>query len=153
MAGYKATVSSTRPPEEVFAYLADFRSVAEWDPSVRSAVHVNGGDPIRVGAIFRVTVKTALSETVLDYETIELKPPDRIVLRAETNTMVSLDTITIREDGRGGAAVTYDAKIDLKGVLKLADPLLELAFRRLGNNARDGLRGKLNPRQASPTPA
>ena len=46
MANYTATVSSTRPPDEVFAYLADFRSVAEWDPSVRSAVHVNGGDPI-----------------------------------------------------------------------------------------------------------
>jgi carbon monoxide dehydrogenase subunit G len=153
MASYVGTVSSTRPPDEVFAYLADFRSVSEWDPSVRSAVHVNGDDPIKVGAIFRVTVKTALSEIVLDYKTIELQRTDRIVLRAENNTMVSLDTITIRDDGHGGAAVTYDAKINLKGVLKLADPLLQLAFKRLGDKARDGLRGKLNPRQPSPTAA
>ena len=153
MAGYLATVVSTRSPDEAFAYLADFRSVAEWDPSVRSAIHVNGGEPIRVGAIFRVTVKTALSELVLDYETIELERPDKIVLRAENNMMVSLDTITIRDDRRGGAAVTYNAKIELKGVYKLADPLLALAFRRLGDKARDGLRGKLNPRQASPTAA
>jgi hypothetical protein len=153
MASYRDTVTSTWSPDEAFAYLADFRSVAEWDPSVRSAVHVNGDDPISVGAVFRVTVKTALSELVLDYKTIELERPDTIVLRAENNTMVSLDTITIRDDGGGGAAVTYDAKIDLKGVRKLADPLLQLAFRRLGNKARDGLRGKLNPRQTSPTVA
>jgi hypothetical protein len=146
MASYHATVSSTRPPDEVFAYLADFRSVAEWDPSVRSAVHVNGDDPISVGAIFRVTTKTTLSEVALDYTTIELERPDRIVLRGENNSMVSLDTIVIRGDGHGGAAVTYDAKIDLKGMRKLADPLLQLGFKRLGDKARDGLRGKLNPR-------
>jgi hypothetical protein len=153
MASYTATVSSTRPPDAVFAYLADFRSVAEWDPSVRAALHVNGGDPIELGAIFRVTIKTVLSVVVLDYRTIELDRYDKIVLRGESNSMVSLDTITIRDDGHGGAAVTYDARIELKGLRKLADPLLGLAFKRLGDRARDGLRGKLNPRQASPTVA
>ncbi len=111
------------------------------------------GDPIELGAIFRVTIKTALSEVVLDYRTIELDRSNRIVLRGENNSMVSLDTITIRDDGHGGAAVTYDAKIELKGLRKLADPLLGLAFKRLGDKARDGLRGKLNPRRASPTVA
>jgi hypothetical protein len=139
-------VSSTRPPDEVFAYLADFRSVAEWDPSVKTAAHVDGGEPISVGAIFRVTTKTTLSEVVLDYTTIELERPDRIVLRGENNSMVSLDTIVIRDDGRGGAAVTYEAKIDLKGIRKLADPLLQLGFKRLGDKARDGLRSTLNRR-------
>jgi carbon monoxide dehydrogenase subunit G len=146
MAGYEATVSSALPPDEVFAYLADFRSVAEWDPSVRSSVHVNGDDPIAVGAIFRVTTKTTLSDVVLDYTTTELERPDRVVLRGENNSMVSLDTIVIRDDGQGGAKVTYDAKIELKGARKLADPLLQLAFKRLGDKARDGLRDKLNPR-------
>jgi carbon monoxide dehydrogenase subunit G len=153
MASYISSISSTRPPDEVFAYLADFRSVAEWDPSVRSAVHVNGDDPIKVGAIFRVTIKTALSEVVLDYRTIELKRSSTIVLRGENSSMVSLDTITIQDDEHGGATVTYDAKIELKGLRKLADPLLGLAFKRLGDRARDGLLNKLNPRQASPTVA
>jgi hypothetical protein len=144
MASYAATVSSTRPPTEVFAYLADFRSVADWDPSVTSAVHINGNDPIAVGATFRVTTKTTLSAVVLDYTTIELRPPGRIVLRGENNSMVSLDTIVIRDDGRGGAEVVYDAQIELKGVRKLADPLLALAFKRLGDKARDGLREQLN---------
>ncbi len=146
MASYTATVSCTRSPDEVFAYLADFRSVAEWDPSVKSAVLVGADDPVAVGAIFRVTIKTTLSELVLDYTTIELDRPDRIVLRGEDKSMVSVDTIVIREDGHDGAEVTYDAQIELKGVRKLADPLLGLAFKRLGNNARDGLRAQLNSR-------
>jgi len=147
MASYSATVSSTRPPDEVFAYLADFRSVAEWDPSITKSIHVNDDDPIKVGAIFRVSTKTTLSDVVLDYETIELDRPRKIVLRGENDTMVSLDTITIRTDGHGGAEVTYNAEIELNGVRKLADPLLELGFKRLGDKARDGLKDKLNPRQ------
>ena len=146
MASYAATVSSSLPPDEVFAYLADFRSVAEWDPSVKSAVHVNSDEPIALGAIFRVTTKTALSEVVLEYTTIELEPNDRIVLRGENNSMVSIDTIIIRDDGHGGAELTYDAEIELKGLRKLADPLLGLGFKRLGDRARDGLTDKLNPR-------
>jgi hypothetical protein len=95
---------------------------------------------------FRVTTKTRLSEVVLDYTTIALERSETIVLRGENKSMVSLDTIVIRDDGHGGAAVTYDARIDLKGMRKLADPLLQLGFKCLGDKARDGLRGKLNPR-------
>ena len=145
MAGYSATVPSTRPPDEVFAYLADFRSVADWDPSISESVHVNDDDPIKVGAIFRVTTKTTLKNVVLEYTTIELDRPRRIVLRGENDSMVSVDTVTIRDAGDGGSEVTYSAEIELKGARKLLDPLLELGFKRLGDKARDGLRAELNP--------
>ena len=144
MANYSATVPSTRPPDEVFAYLADFRSVADWDPSISESVHVNDDDPIKVGAIFRVTTETTLKNVVLEYTTIALEPPRRIVLRGENDSMVSVDTITIRDDGDGGAEVNYSAEIGLKGARKLLDPLLELGFKRLGDKARDGLRAQLN---------
>jgi hypothetical protein len=36
--------------------------------------------------------------------------------------------------------VTYDAELQLKSVLKVADPLLGLAFRRIGDRAAVGLR-------------
>jgi hypothetical protein len=47
-----------------------------------------------------------------------------------------------RQPGRG-TRVTYDADLSLKGPLRLADPLLALAFRRVGDRARDGLRARL----------
>ena len=146
MAGYSATVSSQLAPDEVFAYLADFRSVADWDPSISESLHVNDDDPVKVGAIFRVTTKTTLKDVVLEYTTIELDRPRRIVLRGENDSMVSIDTIIVSgSSGQGGAEVTYSAEIELKGARKLLDPLLELGFKRLGDKARDGLRDKLNP--------
>jgi uncharacterized protein YndB with AHSA1/START domain len=144
MARYSATVISKLPAEAVYDYLADFRSAAEWDPSVSQATLVSADDPIRVGARFRVTTKTRLSEVVLEYETIELARPHAIVLRGENESMISLDTISIVDRPQGGSAVTYTADIELKGVRRIADPLLALAFRRLGDRARDGLETKLN---------
>ncbi|MBV8221122.1 MAG: hypothetical protein JO325_21875, partial [Solirubrobacterales bacterium] len=39
-----------------------------------------------------------------------------------------------------GTRVTYAADLRLKGLLRLADPLLALAFRRVGDRALAGLR-------------
>ena len=144
MASYSATVSSQQPADQVFAYLADFRSIEEWDPSVTSSVHVNGDDPITLGAIFTVTTGRMLSKVVLDYETVELTRPRRIVLRGENGSMVSIDTITIADREDSGSDVTYGAQIELKGVRRIVEPAMQLGLKRLGDKARQGLEEKLN---------
>jgi uncharacterized protein YndB with AHSA1/START domain len=142
MASYSATVTSPRPPDEVFEYLADFRSVAEWDPSITESIHLNSDDPIKVGSLYRVTTHAAGSDVVLEYETTELQRPTRIVLHGENDSMISDDVITITADG-SGSSVTYEAEIELKGARKLADPVVNIGFQRLGDKARDGLAEKL----------
>lgn len=144
MASYTATVPSTRPADEVFAYLADFRSVAEWDPSIAEATHTSDGAPIQIGAQFHVVASMLGRKTPLDYETMELARPSRIVLRGENSSVVSTDTITISAR-TGGCDVTYEAQLDLKGARKIADPLMGVALGRLGSKAKDGLHAKLNP--------
>lgn len=144
MARYVAIVESTLPAAEVFAYLADFRSVREWDPSVKSAELTTVGEPIRVGAGFRVSVGMLGNTTSLDYETVELDAPHRLVLRGENSTVVSTDTVTVEPRGTG-SVMTYDADLALKGPLKLFDPFMSLALGRLGANAKAGLVAKLNP--------
>ncbi len=42
------------------------------------------------------------------------------------------------------AVVTYEADLSLKGVLRIGDPLLGLAFRRIGDRAAAGLRTALD---------
>ena len=42
-------------------------------------------------------------------------------------------------DDGGGSLVTYDAELTLKGLLGLADPLLAMAFERIGRRAERGL--------------
>lgn len=67
------------------------------------------------------------------------EPPGRVVVRAETSMLVSLDAITI-DAAMDGATVTYDAELSFKRALRVANPRLEIAFGRIGDRADSGLR-------------
>jgi carbon monoxide dehydrogenase subunit G len=144
MARYVGTIESPRPPDQAFAYLADFSSVAEWDPSAVSATML--GEQPGLGTEFEVVVSFAGRELPFTYRTIEYERPHRIVLRAESSTVVSEDTITVRAAPGGGSEITYDADLRAKGLMRLANPVLGPLFKRLGDNAAEGLREKLSVR-------
>jgi hypothetical protein len=78
-------------------------------------------------------------EIPLEYETVAYERPRQVVLRAENATTVSEDRITVLPAG-SGSEMTYEARLILKGALRLLDPLFGLAFKRLGDNAAAGLR-------------
>jgi hypothetical protein len=142
MARYVGTIASSLSAEEAFDYLADFSSVREWDPTAVSAEDLS--DRVGVGARFAVVVRSAGKDTELIYETLEFERPRRIVLKAETSSLLSLDTITFVPTA-AGCEVTYDARLDPKATLmKLANPMLSLMFKRLGDNAAKGLERELN---------
>jgi hypothetical protein len=148
MARYRTTVTTSWDPEEAFAYLAEFSNVAEWDPGVLHASSLDP-DPLRAGARFAVVASFLGRGIALEYRTEEIERPRRVVLRAETGSIVSRDEMTFEPVPGGATAVTYDAELRPRGVLRLADPLLALAFRRIGDRARDGLAARL----AEPAPA
>ena len=147
MARYRATVTTDWSPRQTFNYMADFANSAEWDPGVVSAEKLTD-DPLRVGARFDLVAAFLGREIDLTYETIELEAPRRVVLRAKSGTVVSLDAMTFEPTASDGTAVTYDADLRLKGAFRVADPLLRLAFRRIGDRARDGIAARL----AEPAP-
>jgi len=138
MARYAATVTTDRPPEEAFDYLADFSSVSEWDPGVREARRLDGGE-VREGARFEVVARFLGRDVPLVYETVELDRPRRVVVRATSDSVVSTDAIDFRALPGGGTAVTYQADLRLQGVLRAAELPMRLAFRRIGDRARSGL--------------
>ena len=86
----------------MFEYLADFSSTAEWDPGVSEAWRLTA-EPLRVGARFHVVADFLGRRVPLEYRTVEIDPPRRVVLRAETPTVVSEDTITVRALPGSGA--------------------------------------------------
>lgn len=138
MARYVTSIDSPRSREELFAYLADFSSAAEWDPGVTTAERVGGEGRVASGDEFRLMVRSVRGETPLTYRVTAIDPPASVTFRAENGLLVSLDTISFTEHG-GGTRVRYDADLRLKGPLRLADPLLRIAFSRIGDRARDGL--------------
>lgn len=140
MARFETSVPSDRPLRQTFGYMADFRNVAEWDPSITSAV-LTSGEPGTVGSTYDVTFSVAGQEVTLPYETIEVVDGERVVMRAETDALVSLDTIRVHNGG--AVRVEYTAQIDLKGARRLADPIADLALSRAGKEAAEGLTERL----------
>ncbi len=107
MARYKATVTSPASCEAVFDYLADFRSAAEWDPGVCRARSLPGraGTP---GAEFEMTSRFIGRDVPLIYRTSRSGPPTaRLLMVAESSTVISRDEITLAEITDGRTAVTY----------------------------------------------
>jgi carbon monoxide dehydrogenase subunit G len=146
MAHYKASLDTPRPPEEMFAYLSDFSTTEEWDPGVIEAKRL-GEEPVGEGSEFRLLASFLGRKTPLTYRIVEYDPPHAVTFRGESSTVVSLDRITFEPSGGGGTRITYDADLALKGALKLADPLLRVAFKRVGARALAGLRRTLEEGQ------
>jgi hypothetical protein len=141
MARYRDTILSPLGAEQVFDYMAMFSNVTEWDPTAAEAYPVGGASPGE-GTRFHVLVKWMSREIPLEYTTTVYERPRRLVLRAENATTVSEDTVTVTPT-ESGCEMVYDARLQLKGLARIADPLFGLAFKRLGDNAAAGLRREL----------
>lgn len=135
------TVTVDRPIERVFEYLSDFTTTNEWDPgTVRTTREIGEGG---VGTRYHNVSRFMGRETELTYVVEEVSPARRFRLRGENQSLVAHDTMTFTPTSEGGTTVTYRAEFDLKGLAKLAGPFLAPAFKRLGDEAEDGLRTAL----------
>jgi len=145
MARYITKVRTERPASEAFAYMADLRNFAQWDPGVRRVTQV-AGDGAGPAAVFDVTVAGPGRDLTLQYRTFEYAPPRELLVVAKSRMFTSEDRVTVVTDD-AGTVVTYDAELRLNGPLRLADPLLRLVFGRIGDRAAAGLRRVLAGRQ------
>lgn len=135
------TVTVDRPVERVFAYLSDFTTTNEWDPGTVRTTRQSGDGG--VGTRYHNVSEFMGRQTELTYVVLEVSPTEVFRLRGENKTLVAHDTMTFTPTGDGGTTVTYRAEFDLKGLAKLSAPFLAPAFKRLGDEAEDGLREAL----------
>ena len=143
MARYVTTVRSATTPREAFAYMADLRNFAEWDPGVKAVRQVegSGGGP---DSVFDVTVVAPGPDLTLRYVTEEHDAPHNLLVVARSSVFTSIDRITVEPDGTG-SVITYDADLRLNGVLRIGDMGLRLVFGQIGDRAAAGLRRILGP--------
>lgn len=143
MARYSATIASRLAPADAFAYMADFANAQFWDPSVSRAVR-EGNGPLGLGSTFALVARFAGRDVPLTYAIVEYEPPAKVVLEARRG-FVSRDTIAVEEAAGGGSLVHYEALLAFSGIARLADPLMQLVFNRVGEQAKAGLDTALNP--------
>lgn len=141
MTTIERTVAVDRPLAAVFAYLSDFTTTNEWDPGTVETVRV-GGDG-GVGTAYRNTSKFAGRKTELTYVVERIVPGEVFALRGENKTVVAHDTMTFRETPTG-TEVTYVADFEFKGLARFAAPLLAPAFKKLGDEAEQGMHEALS---------
>lgn len=94
MARYVTKVRTPRSVEDAFAYMADLRNFAEWDPGVTAASLVEGDGPGPDSA-FAVTVKSPGRDLTLRYVIVEHSPPGFVRAVAEDRFLTSDDRITV----------------------------------------------------------
>ena len=150
MARFSGTVNTPKSPDEVWRYLADLRSIREWDPSVEDARLIEG-EPGTVGSRYELDVRFAGRTVTLPYETKAAEPPHRVTFEAENGGMSIVDEAVV-VPAPSGARATWTGTLDLRGARRALDPLLQLAFGRLGKRAEAGLRERLNAGDRSGTP-
>ncbi|GEN79352.1 SRPBCC family protein [Actinotalea fermentans] len=128
-------------PRVAFGYLSDFRNTTEWDPGTVRTVRRSGDGG--VGTVYENTSAFNGRTTELTYTVTDHVAPRRVTLRGENGTLEALDTITV-EPHDDGALVRYQATFRFRSVLlRLAEPFLRPAFRRLGDEAEAGMRAAL----------
>jgi uncharacterized protein YndB with AHSA1/START domain len=138
-------IETTAPVDRVYAFLSDFTSTNEWDPGTVETVRISGDGG--VGSRYRNTSKFMGRETELTYVVREVVPERRFVLQGDNKTVRAVDTMTFEPAG-SGTRVTYDADFTFKGVVKYAalvlSPALALAFKKLGDEAEQGMKTSLD---------
>ena len=142
MARYVDAIDLPIPIEEAFDYLADFSRTAEWDPGVEEAHRLTKGR-VRLGSRFNVIVSFFGQRIPLEYEITEFDRPSRLVLSGGDSSVSSIDEITFVARP-GGTRVTYEARIDLVGIRRIAEPIVDVLMQRVGRLAVRGLRERLS---------
>ncbi len=124
------TIAVRTPRQTVVEYLRDFAHAEAWDPGTVSCTR-QGAGPIAVGTRWHNVSEFRGKRTELTYR-LERLEPGRIVFVGSNKTATSTDDLTVSE-ADGVTTVSYHATIKFHGLAKLADPLLNREFEKMGD--------------------
>jgi carbon monoxide dehydrogenase subunit G len=119
----EATIS--RPPEDVFDFLADARNEPQWLPGALSVEKTSEG-PVGPGTTFVGTYRRAGR---VELELVEFERPRRVTIRARSKIVDFDDAIDLTPSGAGtrlGALMTAHPR----GAMRLVTPLMARTMRR-----------------------
>jgi uncharacterized protein YndB with AHSA1/START domain len=117
-----ATVQISRPPEEVFAFVADARNRPLWDESVATE-ELTSPEPIGVGSTVRTGLRSMGRDYILTWEITEHEPPSRQTIESTSGPFPT--TLAYRLSPRdGGTLVEFSVTGRPTGMLRLLQPLI-----------------------------
>ena len=143
-------IEVSRPVDECFRYVADFRTTVEWDATAVEATKETPG-PVSVGTRFALKCKSGPTKLALDYTITELVPFHSIGLRGEGRFITVEDSITFDDLGDGLTRIRYHAVFSFRyGMGRLAQRA-ETGFQAMGRASLRGLKKALADDNPPPT--
>ena len=125
----QTNVTTSRTPEEVYAYLADFSNQAEWRFDVLES-ELAEGETGQVGAVYRQKVKQGKRELESMVETTQADAPRAVAFRTvDSNPVQVSGAWNIRRQG-DDTHVVCDVAIEPKGFLRLFEPFMGPSLRK-----------------------
>lgn len=148
MISLQETTLVNRPVDECFAYVADFRTTAEWDATAFEGEKLTPG-PVDLGTRFRVRCRLPVGSVTIHYEVTEFDAPDVIALDAECWLFTGVDRIAFRENPEG-TEIDYRADFEFKSPFRHLASAMKPGMQRMGRSAVRGLQRALQDDNAAP---
>jgi carbon monoxide dehydrogenase subunit G len=118
----RVSVQISRPPGEVFAFVADARNRPFWDESVDTE-ELTSPEPIGVGSTVRTGLRSMGRDYVLTWEIVEHEPPSRQTIESTSGPFAT--TLAYRLSPQdGGTLVEFSVTGRPTGMLRLLQPLI-----------------------------
>jgi len=144
----RETIEVPRPIDEVFAYVSNFSSTAQWDPGVVASRKISEG-AVGVGTEFALRVRFGPRSVPMTYVVREYGPPKRVVLEGKGDSIHALDDIRFAPTP-GGTRIAYTADISMLGAFSFAERWLDGPLDRVGKDAVRGLQAALTEERTPP---
>lgn len=146
MAVLREQIQTSLGVDEAFAFVADFANAQHWDPGVATSERIDEG-PLRVGARYRLGIRTRGRVEPMKYEVTQLEPSRRVVLVGEGAGVSATDDIRFTPT-ETGTTIDYTADLRLVGIRRLLEPFAGGVFRKIAEDARAGMQRALDERAA-----
>lgn len=140
------TIEVARPLEEVFAYIADFSHIEEWDPAVARGTRVNK-QPLGVGSEFLVELKLGVD---LHYRVIDWVAERLLRMTVTSIAFSALETIEF-ERVPAGTKVTYTAAFEFSLPAAAMAQAFPGVMAQVGSRTAAGMKRALEDREKAPT--
>jgi len=137
-------IETRLPIDEAFAFVADFANASHWDPGVATSEAVDDGPP-RLGTRYRLGIRLRGRVAPMEYRVTTWQPTERVVLAGEGSGVTATDDIRFSPTPTG-TAIDYTAEIRLGGWMRLVEPFAGGTFRRIAQDALDGMQHALDAR-------
>ncbi|MCH1554140.1 MAG: SDR family NAD(P)-dependent oxidoreductase [Luminiphilus sp.] len=141
-------ITVERSPFDCFLYLADLRTLVEWDQSVRRVTKLSRG-PIGKGTNFRVVVSFGRFPLSMTYTVTQYVPRKRIVITGRSFLLTVTDTIDFSETPNG-TVIDYRADFHFHLGLESLIRRKPQSTATLGKVAIEGLKKALSDEPAPP---